>query len=113
MKRASTYHLTPELVAKALPPDSTDRRQNQRFWWDDGLAGFALRVTVAGAKSFVWQGVVAADKREIRMTLGKLHPGFGVFEARRLAVIAAGMAAQGATADAIRDAIAAEHLIAD
>jgi integrase len=57
--------LTKAFVEKAEPPKDKD----QVFYRDDELKGFALRVTLSGAKSFVVETLVGNKVR--RMTLGR------------------------------------------
>jgi integrase len=68
-------NITKALVEHAKAPES-----GQRFVRDDGLTGFALRVTAAGVKSFIWEGRIKGRVR--RMTLGQ-WPALTVFQARQ------------------------------
>ncbi|MGO9605669.1 MAG: tyrosine-type recombinase/integrase [Candidatus Binataceae bacterium] len=71
-------NITKALVERAKAPQA-----GQAFTRDDELTGFALRVTAAGVKSFVWEGRIKGRVR--RMTLGQF-PALTVFEARRRAL---------------------------
>lgn len=52
---------------EALPAPTT----GQKFYWDAGLSGFGVRVTAAGAKSYIAQGRV--DGKTRRFTIGPCH----------------------------------------
>ena len=51
----------------ALPTPAS----GQKFHWDSGLSGFGVRVTAAGAKSYIVQGRV--DGKTCRYTIGPCH----------------------------------------
>jgi integrase len=63
-RMASKVHLTKRLV------DNLEARGSNYFVWDDEVAGFALRVTVGGVKSFVVDYTTAAGHRH-RQTFGR------------------------------------------
>lgn len=69
-----TEKLSDASVRKALPPS-----QGQLFLWDAEVKGFGLRVTKAGAKSFILD--YRADGRQRRITLGS-YPDWTVQAAR-------------------------------
>src|SRR4051812_46082377 len=59
--------------------------QGQKFYWDDALQGFGLRVTPSGI-SYVVQGTVRGGGRRPRITLGRhgpLSPDMARGEARK------------------------------
>lgn len=66
--------LSDALVRKAVAPD-----RGQRFIWDTEIKGFALRITVRGAKAFVLD--YRAKGRQRRMTVGS-YPDWTVAAAR-------------------------------
>jgi integrase len=66
--------LTDAIIRKTLPPG-----RGQCFIWDSEIKGFALRVTVGGAKSFVLDYRI--DGRQRRITLGN-YPDWTVQAAR-------------------------------
>jgi integrase len=72
-----TEKLSYAAVRKALPPT-----QGQLFLWDTEIKGFGLRITKAGAKSFVLD--YRADGRQRRITLGG-YPDWTVQAARAAA----------------------------
>lgn len=61
--------LTKRFVERAPVPDRDNGHATQAFYRDDDLKGFALRVTSAGAKSYVLERRIKGRVR--RMTLGK------------------------------------------
>ncbi|MBF6571639.1 MAG: site-specific integrase [Candidatus Binataceae bacterium] len=69
--------LTQRLVESTSPPAA-----GQLFIRDTEVEGFALRVTAAGARSFVWEGRIKGRPR--RLTLGK-YPDLTVLLARNKA----------------------------
>ncbi|MGO9266211.1 MAG: tyrosine-type recombinase/integrase [Candidatus Binataceae bacterium] len=56
--------ITKNLVERASSPP-----RGQGFIRDDGIEGFALRLTAGGAKSFVWEGRIKGRTR--RVTIGQ------------------------------------------
>ncbi len=72
-----TEKLSDAAVRKALPP-----KQRQLFLWDSDVKGFGLRITKAGAKSFILDYRV--DGRQRRITLGG-YPDWTVQAARAAA----------------------------
>ncbi|WP_338244778.1 tyrosine-type recombinase/integrase [Aurantiacibacter hainanensis] len=54
------------------------------LYWDTDTKGFGLRVTASGAASFVVQGTVAGEGKELRMTIGS-YGAWTVDDARRRA----------------------------
>lgn len=54
------------------------------FYWDTETKGFGLRITASGAASFVVQGTVAGEGKELRMTIGT-YGAWTVDDARRRA----------------------------
>jgi integrase len=54
------------------------------LYWDTETRGFGLRVTASGAASFVVQGTVAGEGKELRMTIGT-YGAWTVDDARRRA----------------------------
>lgn len=72
-----TEKLSDAVVRKALPPAA-----GQLFLWDTEVKGFALRITKAGAKSFILD--YRADGRQRRITLGG-YPDWTVQAARAAA----------------------------
>jgi integrase len=79
--------LTDKLVRATETPAS-----GLRFVWDDALTGLGLRVTKAGAKSFVLRYVVAG--RERMYTLAR-HPDLSVTAVREIATDIRGRIARG------------------
>lgn len=55
------------LKVKALPAP-TDK--DQAFYWDTETAGLGLRITAAGAKSYIVRGRVNGSGKDRRFTLG-------------------------------------------
>lgn len=76
---AMSDRLSEAMVRKALPP-----ARGQTFLWDTEVKGFALRLTPAGAKSFVLD--YRAEGRQRRITLGS-WPDWTVAAAREAAKI--------------------------
>src|SRR5689334_3237087 len=72
-----TEKLSDAVVRKTLPP-----AQGQLFLWDNEIRGFGLRVTKAGAKSFILDYRV--DGRQRRITLGG-YPDWTIQAARAAA----------------------------
>ena len=70
--------ITKVLVERAKAPAA-----GQKFIRDDELTGFALRVTAAGVKAFVWEGRIRGRVR--RVTLGQ-YPALTVLAARKRAL---------------------------
>ena len=54
------------------------------LYWDTETKGFGLRITASGAASFVVQGTVAGEGKELRMTIGT-YGAWTVDDARRRA----------------------------
>jgi integrase len=69
--------LTDNDIRKALPPG-----QGQRILWDAELKGFGVRITPAGAKSFILD--YRSNQRQRRITLGA-YPDWTVAAARKAA----------------------------
>lgn len=65
--------LTPQRIARAAvagQKSRTGKKVNQVFIWDSDVKGLATRVTIAGVKSFVFQGRLKLEKKDIRLTIG-------------------------------------------
>ena len=101
-----------ETITKTLVEHATVDRQHTRpngrphdlLIWDDKIAGFGLRVTAAGTKSFVFQ-YQAPDGRHKRTTLGPHGTHLTVKQARKLA------ATKRAAVQAGRDPVAEKKAI--
>jgi hypothetical protein len=72
-----TEKLSDVVIRKALPP-----KEGQLFLWDNEIKGFGLRITKAGAKSFILDYRV--EGRQRRITLGG-YPDWTVQAARAAA----------------------------
>ena len=70
--------ITKSTVDQLIPPGA-----GQKFLRDSKLRGFALRVTVSGAKSFVYEGRIHGRVR--RITIGP-YPALNVAVARQAAL---------------------------
>jgi integrase len=79
--------ITAQVVTALKPP-----RTGNLVIWDSDLTGFGLRITAAGAVSFVLRYVL--DGRERRYTLGK-HPDLSPSAARERATVLRGKIAGG------------------
>ncbi len=99
-------HVSQRSVEAAKPPAS-----GYRILYDDKIAGFGIRVTAAGAKSFVLNYRVGGEKR--RFTIGS-WPEWSADAARREVIIKLCPAIHGG-ADPVRDknALRAEPTLAD
>jgi integrase len=73
--------LTDKLVRTLEPPPSTDGRSNNRITYDTNVPGFGVRITSAGAVSFVLNYRRRADGLERRYTIGAF-PNWSVGAAR-------------------------------
>jgi integrase len=73
-----TEHLTDALIRKLEPPEKGNTISY------DGLAGFGLRTTAGGAKSFILNYRVRGSGRERRYTIGSF-PNWGAVAARKRA----------------------------
>ena len=85
--RQERVHLTQAFVADTTAPAS-----GQAFHRDDALRGLALRVTAAGARTFVWEGWIKGRSR--RVTLGRF-PDMPVVLARKRALEVSAAFARG------------------
>lgn len=80
-------HLTNSLCERTRPPKRPLGGHATKHIWDDQLAGFALRVTDGGKKSFILQARCAG--RTIRSSLGEFGesaPAINLAQARGLAM---------------------------
>jgi integrase len=77
------HHLTDSLVRNLTPRGHGGRSggHGNRIVYDDKVAGFGIRVTAAGAKSFVLNYRVKSSGRERRITIGA-YPSWQVAAAR-------------------------------
>src|SRR5262245_66677027 len=73
--------LTDKLVRALEPPPATNGRGNNRITYDDSVPGFGVRVTSAGAVSFVLNYRRKGDGLERRVTIGAF-PAWAVTAAR-------------------------------
>jgi integrase len=71
------HHLTDSLVRNLTPPD-----HGNSVTYDDAVPGFGIRVTAAGARSFVLNYRVRGSGRERRFTIGGF-PNWNVASARK------------------------------
>jgi integrase len=81
--------LNAHIAETALPPAT-----GQRFIRDSKLAGFALRITSTGAKSWIVEAAVKGKKYAKRRTIGR-YPAVQADRARRLAIQELGRFAEG------------------
>ena len=76
--------LTDKLVRTLEPPPSTGGRGNNRITYDTNVPGFGVRITSAGAVSFVLNYRRKADGLERRYTIGAFQTGPSEPHATRL-----------------------------
>ena len=100
--RIHPMRITNTTVAKVSPP-----AKGYSLHWDDDLAGFGLRVTAAGARSYIVESRVNGKTR--RATIGK-HGVFTADQARKLAKSRLGDMAKGVDPSAERKRLKAESV---
>lgn len=61
--------ITKGFVSKVRPPEPKNGKPTQKFFRDDRLLGFALRITSGGVKSYVLEHRIDGGTR--RITLGR------------------------------------------
>lgn len=83
MSATQTRFKFTNLKVKALPAP-TDK--DQAFYWDTETAGLGLRITAAGAKSYIVRGRVNGSGKDRRFTLGSVEL-LSCDEARRRAQV--------------------------
>jgi integrase len=96
-------HITKNIVDKITPPPRKDNGQsNQVFYRDTAIAGFGLRVTSGGMKSFIFEKRI--DGKVKRITLGR-YSNITVEQARQQAMTYLGNMVTG------KDPVAAKRSI--